>query len=442
MKIPSSTWSLLSVAVIAYAAVALERAADRQDQTDRITITYWEKWTGSEANEMRKIVDWYNRSQSKVRVKFLSTANVDNKTRLAASGGSPPDIAGLWEHNVSSFADANALVDLTPFATADGIKQSQYIDNYWQMFSYGGKLCALPTTPSSTSMHYNRKFMPATMQSPETAPKTLEELDALVDKISLKKKDGSIQLAGFLPGEPGWWSWGWGYLFGGKLYDEKTQKLTMNCPENIAALTWVKSYTDRFGQRETQSFQSSFGNFSSPQAAFFSNKVASVIQGVWLANYIHDFARGMDWYAAPIPHPASRPDLAGTNFLGCDVMIIPKGSKHPKEAWDFIKFVQRQDVMETICAAHGKNSPLTQVSDQFFQKHMNKEIRLFDRLAREKNAVRVAKIGMFPQIQTEFNNAVQVVNLGEKTPKEALDEAQARMEPLVEKYLRYMGLKQ
>jgi multiple sugar transport system substrate-binding protein len=73
---------------------------------------------------------------------------------------------------------------------------------------------------------------------------------------------------------------------------------------------------------------------------------------------------------------------------------------------------------------------------------MNKEIRLFDRLAREKNAVRVAKIGMFPQIQTEFNNAVQVVNLGEKTPKEALDEAQARMEPLVEKYLRYMGLKQ
>jgi multiple sugar transport system substrate-binding protein len=150
----------------------------------------------------------------------------------------------------------------------------------------------------------------------------------------------------------------------------------------------------------------------------------------------------MDWYAAPIPHPASRPDLEGTNFLGCDVMIIPKGSKHPKEAWDFIKFVQRQDVMETICAAHGKNSPLTQVSDQFFQKHMNKEIRLFDRLAREKNAVRVAKIGMFPQIQTEFNNAVQVVNLGEKTPKEALDEAQARMEPLVEKYLRYMGLKQ
>lgn len=431
---------LLVFAVLASAAL-LERVSDRQVRKDRVTVTYWEKWTGTEGKEMRRIVEWFNRSQDKIFVKVLATADVANKSRIATSGGNPPDVAGIWENNVAAFADANALTDLTPFAKEDGLTQEQYIEIYWQMFNYDGKLLALPTTPSSTAMHFNRKLLPAKYRDPASAPKTLDELDKMVDEISVKKPDGSIKLAGFLPGEPGWWSWGWGSFFGGKLYDEKTQTLTMNSKENIEAVKWVKSYTDRFGMRETQSFQSGFGNFASPQAAFYSEKVAMVIQGVWLANYINDFAKGMDWYAAPFPVSAKRPDLADTNFVGCDVVVIPKGAKHPKEAWEFIKFMQRQDVMESLCSSHGKNSPLSNVSEHFFNTHMNKHIRLFDALARSKNAIRVSKIGIFPQIQSEFNNAIQVVNLGEKTPEEALNDAQKRMEPMLEKYLNYMGLK-
>jgi multiple sugar transport system substrate-binding protein len=424
-----------------FSAWMLERVANRQIRKDRVTVTYWEKWTGTEGKEMRRIVEWFNQSQDRIFVKVLTTADVANKSRIATSGGNPPDIAGIWENNVAAFADANALTDLTEFAKADGLTKDQYIDIYWQMFNYDSKLLALPTTPSSTAMHFNRKLLPAKYRDPQNGPKTLEELGRIVDEVSVKRPDGSIKLAGFMPGEPGWWSWGWGSLFGGKLYDEETQKLTMNSKENIAAVKWVKSYTDRFGIRETQSFQSGFGNFASPQAAFFSEKVSMVIQGVWLANYINDFAKGMDWYAAPFPVSGNRPDLAGTNYVGCDVVVIPKGAKHPKEAWEFIRFMQRQDVMESLCASHGKNSPLSNVSERFFNTHMNKHIRLFDELARNKNAVRVSKIGIFPQIQSEFNNAIQVVNLGEKSPEEALDDAQKRMEPMLEKYLNYMGLK-
>src|SRR5687768_15432378 len=73
-----------------------EKAVARQDRTDRVTVIYWEKWTGSEGIEMRKVVDAYNRSQDKIFVKYLSISGVDNKTRLATAGGNPPDIAGIW----------------------------------------------------------------------------------------------------------------------------------------------------------------------------------------------------------------------------------------------------------------------------------------------------------------------------------------------------------
>jgi len=426
--------------LIGVSAALLEQVSNRQTRKDRVTVTYWEKWTGTEADEIRRIVSMFNDSQERIFVKILSTSDVAGKTRLATSGGNPPDIAGVWENNVAAFADANALVDLTPFAKVSGIKESDYIDVYWQMMNYRGKLYAMPSTPSSTAMHFNRKFMPPDVQTPEQAPKTLGELDRLVDRISTRKPDGSLIMAGFMPGEPGWWSWGWGTLFGGNLYNEETQELTINSKENIAALNWVMSYTKRFGLRETQTFQSSFGGFGTPQAAFFNGKVGSVIQGVWLANYIHDFGKGMDWFAAPIPVVDGRPDLAGTNFVGCDVLMIPRGAAHPKEAWEFILFVQQQKIMEDLCASHGKNSPLNNVSEEFFRTHKNKEIRLFDKLARSKNAVRVSKVGMFPQIQGEFNNALQEANLGLKTPEKALDDAQNRMKPLLKNYLKYMGL--
>ena len=46
-----------------------EKAVVRQDRTDRTTVIYWEKWTGSEGEEMRKVVDAFNMTQHEIDVK-------------------------------------------------------------------------------------------------------------------------------------------------------------------------------------------------------------------------------------------------------------------------------------------------------------------------------------------------------------------------------------
>ena len=64
---------------------------------DRVVVRYWEKWTGVEAEAMRKIVDRFNATvgaDQKIWVEYCSVSNVDHRTLIATAGGDPPDVAG------------------------------------------------------------------------------------------------------------------------------------------------------------------------------------------------------------------------------------------------------------------------------------------------------------------------------------------------------------
>ncbi|AIE86079.1 extracellular solute-binding protein [Fimbriimonas ginsengisoli] len=405
-----------------------EKATSRQADASKVTVVYWEKWTGSEGEEMRKVVDAFNRSQNKIFVRYLTVSGVDSKTMLATAGGNPPDVAGIWADQLCQFSDAKALTDLMPMALANGLGPDYYIKNYWDALTYRGGLWALPSTPASIALHVRTDLVPKEVASPETFPKTIEDFDKLVFRISKKRPDGSLEMAGFLPSSPGWWNWAWSPYFGGKLV--VGDKITVDSPEAERAFTWIASYAKKFGSKEVQSFQSGFGGFASPQDPFMTGKTATEMNGVWKANYIDVYKKGVKWFAVPFPYPADHPELQGHTNLSQDVLAIPRGAKHAKEAFEFIRYVQRQDVMEGLCTRHGKNSPLNKVSEAFFKNHPNKFIRLFDQLARSPKAINPPQIGLYPQINAELGVAFQSVNTGQKEPKEALAEAQARLDGL------------
>src|SRR5947199_204040 len=139
----------------------------------------------------------------------------------------------------------------------------------------------------------------------------------------------------------------------------------------------ITSYATAFGPSALQVFKSGFGNFSSPQNAFIDEKVAMVLQGVWMYNFIDKYNPKLDWAAAPFPYPADRPDLAFMSAVDMDVLTIPSGAHHPREAWEFIKYVQSQKGMELLCLGQRKHSPLAKVSQEFWAKHPNPYIKLF-----------------------------------------------------------------
>ncbi|HIE50395.1 MAG TPA: ABC transporter substrate-binding protein [Armatimonadetes bacterium] len=402
----------------------------------RVHISYWEKWTGFEGEAMRAVVEEFNWRQDRIFVDLLTISRVDQKMLLATAGGVPPDVAGLWSFNVNVYADKNAILPLDEYCRRAGIGPEDYIPAYWDLGVYKGHVWALPTTPASIALHWNKDLFRKAGLDPERPPRTIEELDEYAAKLTKYDEKGNLVQIGFMPSEPGWWNWAWGYFFGGKLYDEETQRITCASPENIRAFEWVQSYAKKYGVSALQTFQSGFGNFSSPQNAFLAGKVAMELQGVWMHNFIDKYAPHLDWGAAPFPHPADRPDLYGVTNVEEDILVIPRGAKHPDEAFEFIKFVNSQEGMELLCMGQRKHTPLSRVSREFLESHPNPYIEVFISLAKSPNAFSTPKIGIWTEYRDELAAAFDDIWLLRKTPEEALRQVQERMQRKLERELR------
>ncbi len=436
--------------------------ADDELPRDRVIVDYWEKWTGDEATQMKQIVDEFNRTvgaEKKIYVRYVSTSSISQKTLVSTAAGVPPDIAGLWNENIVQYAATDGLEPLEDLAaqyTDYRIDQNYYKPVYWNACNYNGHLYALVSTPASIALHYNKDVirqnadkLRAAGYDPEKIPGSLQELDEWGKIMTITDSDGTLKQAGYLPAEPGWYL-NYTYLwFGGSIWDEKNQKFTFDNPGVMKSFYWVKSYTDRLGKQAISSFKSGLGNFDSPQNAFLAGTVIMEQQGPWMGNYIYNLKPSMSevkwkrsiemtkplkqrydnysWGVAGFP--SAVPGLEDVTYAPFDAFVIPRGAKHKKEAFEFIAYVNRQDVMEKINKLHCKNSPLANVSEDFLNNHDNPYIGVFEKLARSPNAHGVPQIPIWPEVASEINAIYQdIINQREPDIEGRAKKVQARLQ--------------
>jgi multiple sugar transport system substrate-binding protein len=402
-------------------------------------IVYWEKWSGFEGEACDAMVAAFNAKERDragaepgyrpIEVQHVSVSSIEQKLLVAIAGGNPPDVAGLYSWIVTAYADKGALTDLTDLLPEAGIQREDYTPIFWKMCEHRQRMWGIPTTPASGALHWNKRIFRESGLDPDAPPQTIEALTAMAEKLTLWEvtlPDGSkeqragyaedvpderkrLLRLGFLPAEPGWWAWGWGYYFGGKLISEDGKTVTTADPANVRALEWVADFTRRIGKENVMRFRSGFGNFSSPQNAFMAGKVAMIIQGVWMYNFIDKYAPGMEWGVAAFPHPADRPDLAGPNAVEADILVIPKDSPHPEEALEFLKFVHSTEGIEILCLGHRKFSPRSEESEAFAANHPHPYIGLFRQLANSPGAFAAPMTGIFGEYRRQMGSTVDAV---------------------------------
>jgi len=433
----------------------------------RVRIQYWEKWTGNEADQMRQIVNDFNKTvgaDKGIFVEYISMSSVNQKTLVATAAGVPPDVAGVWESQVQQFAAMDALYPLDEMANGRGLTRDYYKPVYYEGCRYDNTLWALPSTPAASALHWNKRLfaekareLRAAGLDPDRPPQTLDELDryaAILDTFEDTGGKRRVKSAGYIPLEPGWFIAHTPYWFGGSVYDPDTGRLKFTDPKIIAAFDWVRSYSEKLGRDSMTEFRSGLGGFNSTQNPFLTGDVAMVLQGPWMANYIENLKPSMnrykmskeeekklpreerkqnyEWGAAPFP--SAVPGLENVAYAGMDVLMIPRGSKHPNEAFEFIAYVQRQDVMERINSMHCKNSPLTNVSESFLDNHPNPYIDVFDKLASSPNARGVPQTPVWPEINDELSNASQRVYLLEAPTQQIMAEAEKRAQEKLDRF--------
>jgi multiple sugar transport system substrate-binding protein len=423
---------------------------------NRVVIEYWEKWTGAEYDSMKTIVDEFNRSQNKIYVKMLAISSIEQKLMLATAGGNPPDVAGIWSHSINTFAPKGALTPLNKYLKKANITRKKYIPVFWDLCSMYGFVWGLPSTPATLALHWNKKLFREAGLNPGRPPKNLKELDDFAEKLTIvtvrrkgkikrlryleltetekKAKEFKIVKLGYSPSVPGWFNEMWPFWFGGGLWDGNS-KITADNAANLAAAKWYGSFSRKYGLRNLQEFGASFGNFASPQDPYLSGKVAMVLQGVWLHNFISKYSPELEWGAAAFPSISAK-TLPNVTIAECDILVIPMGAKHPEEAFEFIKFVNTQKNMEQLALGQRKFSPLAKVSPDFVKKHPNPYIKVFMDLAKSPNARYVPRMPIWNEYKNESIVAYNQVFTGSLTPQKALKELQDRSQWKLDRILK------
>jgi ABC-type glycerol-3-phosphate transport system substrate-binding protein len=309
------------------------------------------------------------------------------------------------------------------------------------------------------ALHYNKRLfqerapaLRAAGLDPARPPRTLDELDRYAKALDTYKTlpggRKQIDSAGYLPMEPGWYLAFTGYWFGAELYDEATGRFTLTSPEMIRAFQWIRSYPARLGKDAMTDFTSGFGQFNSTQNPFLTGSVVMEQQGPWMANYIETLKPSMNRWRFPkekenslsveqrranyewgvAPFPSAVPQGDDVTYGASDVLMIPRGAAHKKEAFEFLAYVNRQDVMEKLNKLHCKNSPLSRVSEDFLTSHPNPYIGVFEELAASPRAHSVPSIPIWPEVADEMGVVAQKVYLLQAEPEQALADAQQRLQ--------------
>ena len=428
----------------------------KSDMTEdgRVIVTYWEKWGSFEYDVMKSVVDDFNNSQDKIYVDILTVGDIDKKVMLATSGGNPPDIAGLWDVNINDYSVKNALTPLNSFIKEAGFKREDFIPSIWDFNNQHGFIWGLPSSPLDYGMYWNKRLFRESGLDPEVYPKTLDELQEISDILTIvkiqrnrkeelvsfskltekekKAKNFTIEQLGFSPSTSGW-DYFWGYWFDSKLWN-KNDKITLLNPENIEAVKWFSSYGERYGINNLNMFKGSFGSFGAMNP-FVAEKVAIVYDGSWFYNYFEMFNPSIEWGAAPFPNKEYVPGRS-TTVVGYDVLVIPKGAKHPREAFEFMKYVNTQGPMEKLCTGHKKFSSLSNVSDGFIENHPHPQIKVFMDMAYNPGARTIPKIPIWYEYRSSITLAYQQAFNGIYSPEVALEKAQKRSQWNLDRFMR------
>ncbi|MGN9844128.1 ABC transporter substrate-binding protein [Nonomuraea sp. H19] len=324
------------------------------------TLELWHGFsTDAEVKAFEEAIAGFNKKFPQITVKATKGVQDDQITQ-AIRGGNAPDVAASFTtDNVAQWCRSGSFQNLTPVIRQDGIDMSVLPAVARSYTAFDGKQCTLPLLADAYGLYYNKALMKG-----NAPPKTLTELAELTKKLTVRDAKGEIKVAGFIPSvqyyenSPSHL----GPMVGAKWYNDDGTSAIGSDPAWKRLLTWQKELVDWYGHDKLEKFRKSLGDEWSAEHPFFKGKVAMILDGEWRNAMIANDAEDLDYGTAPLPVADDRPDLYGSGFTAGTVIGVPKGAKHPQQAWELIKYLTTDTSSLVTLSNALRNVPTTKAS--------------------------------------------------------------------------------
>jgi multiple sugar transport system substrate-binding protein len=273
-----------------------------------------------------------------LEVQIVSWDDIDQQSSTMVQNNNPPDILNLNAY--ASYAKDDLLYSADD-VLSDSVK-SDLLDAFVKSGTYNGKMYGMPDLSSARAMFYNKTlFKQAGITEP---PKTWADFEAAATKV---KALGNGAIGYGLPLGPeeaqGEFSI-WAFNNGGDW--KKDGKWTINSPENVETLTFLKGLADK------KLTQNNPGKSNRQDAfdLFASGKVGMVVGFSPLAATL-DEAKKVDYGVVPMPtkEAGAEPQTFGVT----DYLMAFKKSGNKEAVKAFYDLYYQPDQVNEFIKAEG-----------------------------------------------------------------------------------------
>jgi multiple sugar transport system substrate-binding protein len=327
-----------------------------------VTITLWTGFSDRELGVIKGVTEDFHKKNPKITVKVLGGVD-DDKIIAAARGGNSPDVAHSFStDNTGAFCSSGAWIKLQPYMDRDGLSASAFPESVQQYTKFEGNQCTLPMLADVYGFFYNKDLLAkAGINEP---PKTFSELAADAKKLTQRKSDGTIEVAGYVP------TWGfyenqaahYAPQFNAQWTDDQGKSSLSSDPGWKKMLTWSKNLVDWYGYDNLVRFQAGAGDEYSAQNAFERGKIAMMIDGEYRTAFIENEHPDLNYGTAPMVVDDDQPDLHGGGYVTGSIIGIPKGAKNPAAAWELVKYLAYDEHALATLSNGLRNVPTTAAS--------------------------------------------------------------------------------
>lgn len=387
----------------------------------KTTITYM---TFSAApdhiKDLEQMISKFEAQNPDIEVKYETVAFNDYFTKLQTliAGGTAPDTFELNYENFVNYASKGALMDLSNLAANDkSFDPSVYDKNAYDVFKYNGKQYALVESFSNVVLFYNKDlFDKAGVPYPNASWTWKDELAA-----AQKLTDAKNGIWGTYAPIQFWEFYKTIAQNGGSIFSADKKHVTLNSKQNVEALQWMIDKVNKYHVTPTDAQMSG----QSDGDLFKAGKIAMLRTGIWMFSSFKDAP--FHWDIALEPGNTQK-----AHHFFANGVAISSNSKNAEAAWKWIKFFTSSKDAAKIRVS--SNWELPALSDKsVMEEYLNQ------RPPEHREVVFEAlKTLVVPPVTEKWNELTDIVGkeldaakLGQKTPQQALDDAQKEVEQLL-----------
>jgi ABC-type glycerol-3-phosphate transport system substrate-binding protein len=396
--------------------------------SDKVQIRFWHGLSGPLGDVLNEMIVEFNRTHDDIEVvanPISSYTALSQKLSASLQVGKQPDIAQVFESWAAKYQEDDVLVSIDSLLANDPDFTGEELDDFFPVFmqsiTYKGKKWSFPFNKSVRAYFYNKDAFYRAGLDPDHFPATWQEFRDYCRKLTSPKTKGQSETYGanFTVNE--WQFVNLIHQAGGTIMDANDRPV-LNSPAGVEALTYILNLVNVDKTAKASKEMDGQNAFLAGTVAMFEGSSVSI-------TYMRQQPINFNIGYAPLPtYKTDKSAISGAN-----IVIFKSGDpRKEKAAWEFIKwFTDTEQTAKwsarTCYMPLRKSAMQTDTIKNFLDTYPQfKAI-----YAQLDHAVFEPQHPAWFVARDELKKSLEKAKEGVLTPKQALDEAAAKLAELV-----------